>query len=164
MNGKKLIFLIAALLLPVAVFLFLKMFGRNEFRVPPLHQEGDISAPSECDYVYPTPYILPDSIADQLEIDNRDSLYIIWFDPKLNAALKRVSDATVHASLRLLPPVTFQNRSDLNVLQRCVLLMKPPASVVMVDHKRRIRGYYDAGDREEMDRLQVEIDIILKNY
>lgn len=164
MKGRKLIFLISALVLPVAVFLFLKMFGRNEFRVPPLHQEGQITAPAECHYSYATPYTVPDSIADQLKIDNRDSLYVIGFDRKVDTALKRVSTEFAHAPVRLLPPVTFHDRSDLNVLQRCVLLMKPPASIVMVDHNRRIRGYYDASDRDEVDRLLVEIDIILKNY
>lgn len=164
MKGKKLIFLISALLLPVAVFVFLKLFGRNEFQVPPLLQDGEIEAPDGCNYRYVTPYMVPDSIADQLDMDNRDSLYVIWFDPAVDMAMRRVSVEYAHAPVRLIPAATLQIRADLNVLQRCVLLMKPPASVVMVDHRKRVRGYYDGGDRDEVDRLLVEIDIILKNY
>lgn len=164
MTGKKLILLISALLLPVAVFLFLKLFGRNEFQVPLLHQKDDIVAPAECGYRYATPYTLPDSVADKLAIDNRDSLYVIWFDPAVDVAMRRVSVEFAQAPVRLLPVAALHDCFDLNVLQRCVLLMKPPASVVLVDHRKRIRGYYDGGDRDEVDRLLVEIDIILKNY
>jgi hypothetical protein len=38
------------------------------------------------------------------------------------------------------------------------------ASVALVDHKNRIRGYYDGKDRDEVDRLIVEMKIILKQY
>lgn len=164
MKGRKLIFLISALVLPVAIFLFLKLFGRNEFQVPPLHQNDEIDAPAECGYRYATPYTVPDSIADNLRIDSRDSLYVVWFNPADSVPMKRVSVEYAHAPVRLIHPATLHDGTDVNVLQRCVLLMKAPASVVMIDHRRRIRGYYDGSDRDDIDRLLVEIDIILKNY
>lgn len=34
---------------------------------------------------------------------------------------------------------------------------------ILVDGQKRIRGYYDGTDREDVDRLMMEIDILLKN-
>jgi hypothetical protein len=42
--------------------------------------------------------------------------------------------------------------------------MSGDTSVALVDHKNRIRGYYDGIDRDEADRLIVEMKIILKQY
>jgi hypothetical protein len=42
--------------------------------------------------------------------------------------------------------------------------MPPDSAVTIVDNQNRIRGYYDATDRDEVDRLIVEIKIILKQY
>lgn len=36
--------------------------------------------------------------------------------------------------------------------------------LVLIDKERRIRGYYNGEDREEIDRLIVEINILLANY
>jgi hypothetical protein len=37
---KKFIFLILTLAIPVSIFLFLKIFGNNEFEVPVLFEDG----------------------------------------------------------------------------------------------------------------------------
>jgi len=34
----------------------------------------------------------------------------------------------------------------------------------LLDDQRRIRGYYDPQSREEVDRLIVELKILLKKY
>jgi hypothetical protein len=52
----------------------------------------------------------------------------------------------------------------LNELLSCALLLKSPWKVVLIDDQRRIRGYYDPEDRDEMDRLIVELKILLKQY
>lgn len=36
--------------------------------------------------------------------------------------------------------------------------------IILVDGERRIRGYYDGTDREDIDRLITEINILLGNY
>lgn len=51
-----------------------------------------------------------------------------------------------------------------NFLKTCILLIKRPHSIVLIDNENRIRGYYDADDRDELDRLKAEINIILKKY
>jgi len=164
MKIRKLIFLTLALLLPVAVFVFLKIFGRNEFNVPPLHQEGEIEVPSNCNFAYTSPYSIPDSIINNLKLRTQDSLYVIYFDPSLNTAMKRVGAESRWWSVKILSASSFSRGSDLRVIRECVFLMKPPASVTLVDHRNRIRGYYDGADRDEVDRLIVEMKIILKQY
>ena len=41
---------------------------------------------------------------------------------------------------------------------------KAPANVVLVDSEKRIRGYYSIGSREEVDRLILELQILLSKY
>jgi hypothetical protein len=164
MKGKKLVFLLLAVLLPVVILVFLKVFGHNEFRVPPLYQEGTVEAPAGCGYGYSTPYTVPDSVCAQLGIDRTDSLYVIYFDPALKIPMRRVSVEYAHASVRLVTPSEIPGDLERTTLQRCAFLMKPPASVVLVDHMNRLRGQYNGSQRDEVDRLLVEIDIILKNY
>lgn len=164
MKRKKLVFLTLALLLPVAVFVFLKIFGRNEFTVPVMHQEGMIEAPANCDFTYETPYLIPDSLVSDLNFQDRDSVYVFYFDPSLTTPMNRISVEFKWASVKVVTPSDFHGRTDLRSINDCVLLIPPEASVALVDHKNRIRGYYDGTDRDEVDRLIVEIKIILKQY
>lgn len=165
MRRKKILFLTLALLLPVAIFIFLKIFGRNEFDVPVMHQEGKVDAPENCHFNYTTPYLIPDSISTSFKLNAADSLYVIYFEPALNVPLKRVSVEFDEASIKIISPSGLSVlKTDVNVLKECILLMKPPHSVVLIDNQNRIRGYYDGSDRDEMDRLIVEMKIILKRY
>ncbi len=165
MKGKKILFLTLALLLPVTIFIFLKIFGRNEFDVPVMHLEGKIEAPENCDYNYTTPYFIPDSLAAFFEVNNADSLYVIYFAPALRVPMKRVSVEIGEAFIKIIPPSAFSlMKTDVRLLKECILLMKPPHSIVLLDNKKRIRGYYEGEERDEIDRLIVEIKIILKQY
>src|SRR5687768_5747295 len=91
MKSTKLLFLFLCLLLPVAIFVFLKIFGRNEFQVPILHVNGDIHAPTHCGFDYQIPYRIPDSVMRDLGATAADSLYVVYFGHKLSAAMSRVS-------------------------------------------------------------------------
>lgn len=164
MKGKKLIFLTLALLLPVAIFIFLKLFGRNEFNVPPMHQEGSIETPVNCNFTYTAPYHVPDSVIASLHLTKPDSLYVLYFDPALITAMNRVSVEFKWSPVNVVAPSSFSRETNVRILKECVLLMQPPASVTLIDHKNRIRGYYDGSDRDEVDRLIVEMKIILKKY
>jgi hypothetical protein len=46
----------------------------------------------------------------------------------------------------------------------CVLLLNKPWTAVLVDAEKQIRGYYAPSSREEMDRLKMELSILLKRY
>ena len=129
-----------------------------------MHQEGKIDAPASCDLQYTVPYVVPDSVIRTAGLNGKDSLYVFYFDPLLNTAIKRVSVEFSGASVNVVSPSAFVDRTDLRIFQECILLMKEGTSVALVDHKNRIRGYYDGRDRDEVDRLIVEIKIILKQY
>src|SRR5882672_9775545 len=80
MIKKKVIFLFLALLLPIAVFIFLKSFGKNEFAVQPLFQDS-VSVPIGCSsFSYPVPYVTPDTVLAQVFHEINDSLALLVFD------------------------------------------------------------------------------------
>jgi hypothetical protein len=164
MSGKKALFLSLALILPVAIFIFLKIFGRNEFEVPVLYENEKIEVPANCDFEYRFPYRVADSVFSSLTGNQRDSLYVFYFDHSLNSAIRRVSVEFKGASVKPVAASDLPENTDLRVLRECVLLMGRDTSVALVDHRNRIRGYYNGSDRDEVDRLIVEIKIILKEY
>lgn len=164
MKGKKIIFLILALLLPGTIFVFLKLFGRNEFQVPVLHENSIPRRGDNCDFTYKTPYRVADSVISVLDPDQDDSVYVFNFDNSLDDMMNRISvefrdDPVTVVNTADLPP-TF----DAGVLRECILLMNADTAVAMLDSRNRIRGYYDASDRDEVDRMIVEIKILLKKY
>ena len=168
MKGRKLFYLIASLVLPVAVFLFLKFFGRNEFSVPPLFQSEAELPDSLCRYRYDWPYAIPDSVRASLPFDARIELVVVTFLPAEGNAgggdrLVRRAEAMFGDD-----PVAFKRMGDAgpdsDTLRRCVFLLSGKATVALVDSVGRIRGQYDAGSLEDIDRMTVELKIILGKY
>lgn len=164
MKGKKLIILILALLLPVTVFIFLKLFGRNEFQVPVLHQKAIPEVAADCNFHYRAPYQIADSVMNAFSRNGRDSIFVFSFDNSDAEAMQRVTATFGDDAMQLIGPEKLGAKFDPSFLRRCVLLMRGDTAVALVDHRHRIRGYYDAKDREEVDRLIVEMKIILKQY
>lgn len=157
MNVKKAILLFLALLLPVCIFVFLKFFGKNEFDVPAFYQEEKPEAPSDCSYEYSMPYVIPDSVMTSVVKDDSKTLYLIHFSSPEN--LSRVVEN--YGS-----DINVVNDPDLGTasIRKCVFLMNEKQDVILIDKQKRIRGYYDSKDREEIDRLLLELDILLKKY
>ena len=164
MKGKKLIFLVLALLFPVTIFIFLKLFGRNEFQVPVRFTNAMPEMPADCDYDYSAPYLIADSVMKVFQGNGRDSLYVFSLDDKHAEAMGRITAEFGDDAVQVIDGEDAKAKFDASFLRRCVLLMRGDAAVALVDHGRRIRGYYDAKDREEVDRLIVEMKIILKQY
>ena len=159
-KGGKVILLFLALLLPIGIFLFLKIFGKNEFAVDPLFTTQ--SAEDSTCFPIRYPYHVPDSIARLYPIEN-DSLVLILSanddDESIrqrNRAKDRMADFPVKwHSL----DTSAQNKFH----WKCVFLMREQKDVVLIDRRGRIRGQY-ASDREDIDRLITEVTIILKKY
>ncbi|GIV36136.1 MAG: hypothetical protein KatS3mg032_0515 [Cyclobacteriaceae bacterium] len=84
--------LVVALVVPVAVFIFLKIFGRNEFEVPPLYTESLPQRPPFCKAV-PVPYALPENIRTRMCLNSRASLNLLWLDKPDEVALQRLQNA-----------------------------------------------------------------------
>src|SRR6478609_6842800 len=74
---KKVLFLFLALLLPIAVFVFLKSFGKNEFAVKPLFQETVESSVNCKSVSYKVPYFVHDSVLSQVGWINTDSITLL---------------------------------------------------------------------------------------
>ena len=59
--------------------------------------------------------------------------------------------------------LAMESRDKIDNLKSCVYLQEEGTNTVLVDGMGRIRGYYDIRKRDEIDRIAVEIDILLKN-
>jgi hypothetical protein len=157
MNVKKAILLFLALLLPVCIFVFLKFFGKNEFDVPAFYQESKPAAPADCSFEYASPYRVPDSVMAQVRKDASKTLYLVHF-----SAAESISRVVENYG----SDIDVITDPDLNhpQLRKCVFLMEDSHDIVLIDSESRIRGYYKSSDREEIDRLLLELDILLKKY
>jgi hypothetical protein len=162
MGGKKILLLFLGLGLPVLIFVFLKFFGRNEFEVPLLYDKKVTGTLPDCDVEYKVPYFLDDSLMRQISATPARLLLVNFSasSPKLQ-----------QLATSFTPDLVLRSQKDLNInserinfVKNCLLLVKPPATLVLIDEQKRIRGYYDGSDRDELDRLQAEINIILKKY
>lgn len=156
---KKLLYLSAALALPVAVFLFLKFFGRNEFAVEPLYQESIPAAP--CRYEYAVPYVVPDSVRALIAPGDALALIILQAEEGNDEADKLINRLS---SLFSQDAVSFHTMDENITLRTCVFFLDDYNSIVLLDGEGRIRGQYQAGSMEEVDRLIVEMKIILRKF
>jgi hypothetical protein len=163
MKGKKILLLFLALMLPACVFLFLKFFGKNQFDVPLLYQEGKIDA-GNCEINYPTPYVLPDSFMNAFNNKEKASVLLLDFsDSKTN--FDRVQQEFNEDQVAIKHISSLNNDlSKRNFIRDCIVLLKAPSNLVLIDSLKRIRGYYNSNNREDIDRLLLELNIILKNY
>ena len=190
----KVIFLVLAFVFPVCIFVFLKLFGRNEFDVPPLYATEPPKQLQGCDYVPSLPYVVPDSIQSGYGL-SADSLTVIFFGTLSGEELNqfdRVKEQTVADPVQVLRGTDYTSLRATTVdvqvtsrdsvrslsaseqaahndivpqsIRRCIFFLDNELNVVMLNRRGVIRGQYSAADREEMDRLLTEITILLKKY
>ncbi|MFZ2904999.1 MAG: hypothetical protein WAZ98_02230 [Cyclobacteriaceae bacterium] len=184
MSQKKIIVLFCALLLPVAIFLFLKSFGKNEFNVEPLYQKP-IPTDARCaGYSYQFPYSIPDSLVSILFQGNKDTLALVILadtstdiEKHLTNQLDRIFKESALTHIFLLHNGTQKitevdsrvtsittDQSNFQALKYCALLLSAEQSAVLIDDRGRIRGQYTLSELDEADRLIVEAKIMLKQY
>lgn len=170
-----------ALALPALVFLFLKFFGKNQFEVEPLFASGVDGVPADCPYhETEKPYRIPEQVLQSLQWTSTDSLTLYYFGAVngANPFTRITADFTLEKT-RLWTVFPIEKETDVSIAsdqliyvsrdkseqwKKCFLFLKEPNDLVLVDHQRRIRGYYISENREDLDRLLTEIAIILKNY
>lgn len=160
MQGKKALFLFLALLLPVCIFIFLRMFGKNEFDVPAFYQDKAPVVNPSCQYTYQFPYHLADSIVKTLEAKQKNTLYLIHFSDLTS----RMEQEITHKEVSFVPGNDLAVEGELDRLKKCILILPADEDLVVVDAAGKIRGYYTSTDREEVDRLLLELEILLKKY
>jgi hypothetical protein len=162
--NKKLIFLFVAFLLPGLIYTFLKMFGSNTFAVAPLFQD-EVTVPAGCPEVR-APYLLPENLFTVLSsASSQDSLVLIFYkidEARLGATAGNINEIEKNISAGKDGVQLIKINTDtLNL--KCRLLIGPSIDIVLLD-RERIRGQYTSTDRDEVDRLSTELDIILKKY
>lgn len=186
---KKVLFLFLALGLPIAVFLFLKLFGKNEFAVTPLFQDS-VSNQAGCSaFVYQAPYAIPDSILTELGWSTSDSIMLVVFDDKIkekryseSAQIQRIQEEfpSEKFSIRCIvengesqwltslpKPVEIYELShdEFTTVRNCIFLLPESKDAVIIDSKKRIRGQYNLNNMEDGDRLVVhEMNILFNKY
>lgn len=182
----KSIILFIALLLPVVIFLFLKLFGDNKFDIPLYYNHQDeialeticlntnIIAPYVVDLE--NAHILNDILLGTLNDEKITLLAYSNGEKKSNLSykLKRLQERLEQDYQMILFVDSSQNRTLINQIVvnkpkdeivsfwKCTLLTNDYYQWVLLDNEKRIRGYYDSSE-EEMDRLIVEMAILIKN-
>jgi len=187
---KKAVFLFLLIGLPAVIFIFLKIFGRNEFTIPVYYEQGlTDSLPTSCLDRTPQQYLVKN------ENVPTTGLKVIHFErldgPVLKTrleALERVQDVFYDDSSISL--TTYLNGSSIDKkditdydkriqfldqfwkinqldstnwadLKYCTMAMSNLDNrVVLVDEENKIRGYYNILEREETDRLILELRIL----
>ena len=173
------------------IFLFLKSFGNNQFDIPVLYQNGVADTlNSNCGRSTAIPYLVNTKPASQvvhkiyhfeknvtpglefrlqelervqnaIGTNNGVLLFSFLNNPSITKrAFERFNDRINYDpgfwSIRPVNPTTY------DVFKNCELVMDDADNrVVLVDDAEQIRGYYDITDREDTDRLIVEIKILL---
>jgi len=163
MKFKKGIFLFLALLLPIGIFVFLKLFGKNEFAVEALYQKDYPKVLTGCQKIDKLPYFVPDSVLDRVNTRG-DSLAVIFFGSLEGEQLNQYKRVLADAVVDDITVINLEVSDRATLWKRCVFFLGDSLDVAMVDAKGTIRGNYLAGDRDDIDRLLTEIAIILKKY
>jgi len=157
----KKVILIIALLFPIGVFVFLRFFGKNEFTIPLYYESGVEDIPTDCKRNYQSPYQVSDSLLINFGWNGKSVLIVTDSTPSVKKGLLRL-DNELSGEIQT---IFITEESDyLNEILTCDLFLQKPWTTVLLDDQRRIRGYYDPASREEVDRLIVELKILLKKY
>lgn len=187
---KKAVFLFLLIILPVAIFLFLKSFGRNEFTIPVYYEQGlgdSLSTP--CLDKAQTQYfvqnnLLPDNKAKVVHFERMDGPLLklrmeelervqdVFYNDEDIELLTYVNNASLDVQaindydsrIRFMDEFWHRNALDSTEwakLKFCDMAMtRIDNRVVLVDKQNRIRGYYNITEREETDRLILELRIL----
>lgn len=174
----KVFVLIVALLLPALVYLFLKGFGKNEFAIPIYYQEG-ISIEG-CNKTSQSQHYV------KFESYDLEGACLFYFpqwvnDEEFYRQCSRIHDKYPGVRFTAIADSSYtqtqtgnilraKNDDQLYQLANCALILGQDHSIskplynqlVLVDKKKRIRGYYNGNELSDMDRLDIEIDILQK--
>ena len=171
--AQKIIIIILVLLAPILVFLFLKQFGENEFSLPVYYEEGNPL--KECNQSVNTHEV--DLVTLQIEPPALISFYSATtneFSSDMENVLSKYP--MVHHRQFSRANLTMENNIQLDSATysqylNCELIMgedqflseEIPYKFVLVDREGKIRGYFLMNDLDDIERLDIELDILL-NY
>ena len=177
---QKVIIIISVLLAPIFVFLFLKEFGTNKFELPVYYPEGNpitackdyapghqVNAEIIREHNVTLPALVYAPSLEQNEyysdLDN-----VLQKFPEVNLLSISMAGSTVAGEV--IQSLSFDSLAYMNFIN-CELILGEDQLLkqavvnkyVLLDSAGNIRGYYDCTDLEEIERLDVELDILV-NY
>ncbi len=181
-NKIKFIILLLVFILPVATYIFLKLFGDNQFKVPVYHQDHNQELSDNCDISFPyqiDPIFLTDLYDSKFEA--KGFYFMVIIDDLISKGaineLRRLEKFTENKDAHVVS-VKLGNfnleynykaaieisETKMNHIKNCVLLVNNNEDkIVLIDREQKIRGYYPL-NRAGIDRSKMELDILLKNY
>ncbi len=172
---RKILFLIAALIIPSMVYIFLREFGNNKFEIPVHYANGFVIEGCSSDTT--TTHLV------KFENYQLSGVQLFYFPKWVNSnefyrqcerikvksypvVFTAISDTTMQSKLGntlvVADDAQLYNIANCSlVLGQKVAITKPVYNqLVLVDAQKRIRGYYNGDELEDMDRLDVELDIL----
>ena len=149
--------LLFALLFPVLVFLFLKFFGKNEYELSVYE--------SSCTDIIDELRIKEFQNKYKIKIIDirlgNDNLLIDNYINKLDIG-DEIEVITLSDELRNLNWLSIRaDKSLINNLAACVYgITFNNSFILLMDDENNVRGYFNSTDRGDIERLDVEIDIL----
>lgn len=161
-------------LVPISILLFLQFFGQSQFRIPLFYPDGVVVA--ECGLssvdTYTVEWLGPHNKSNHITISKLGPIknfeemdrVISSQAGKTNTQILVITNEGEPNPVNSLIMVSV-NSEDLKNIGDCQFLVGQqigyePDCFILTDSKNRIRGYYQTGDLEEIDRLLAEIDIL----
>ena len=146
--------LLFSLLFPVIVFLFLKFFGQNEYELSIYNSscsdliENLLKEPNNniklLDVRLRDDNLLIDNYINKLDISNEIKVITLSDQPRnLEWMSIRVDNLLIKNLTKCVENVVFDK-----------------SFILLIDTKNNVRGYFYSTDRGEIERLDVEIDIL----
>jgi len=173
-NLRKVLFLIAALVVPSLIYIFLRGFGNNKFEIPIFYEDGvsieGCNTSSSAHLVQFENYTLHGAQLFYFpQWVNDDEFYRQCNrirEKQPNVIFTAIADSTNYTVFGNLLMVS--DEAHLYEIANCSLVLGQEVAIsnpiynqlVLVDAKKRIRGYFNGNELEDMDRLDVELDIL----
>lgn len=149
--------LLFALLFPVIIFLFLKFFGQNEYELSVYNS----SCSESIGKIFSDSKVSLNNIKILDVRLNNDNLLIDNYVNKLEIS-DEIKVITLSDELRNLKWLNIKDDSSLiKNLTTCIEnIVFEKSFILLLDKNNNVRGYFDSADRGEIERLDVEIDIL----
>lgn len=173
----KWVFLFLLIALPVAIYFFLQAFGENKFAIPILYMNGIENRADGCPEVLDQ-YYVPRLTDYDTTLEGTSSEIVIYNLGRVKESdqlLKSNNLVMLNEKMNIWPRVGFFDANEksewLFNFAKCGLNLEVSFSddslllndnLVLIDSERKIRGYYNVLERQEIDRMITEIEILLK--
>ena len=146
-----------SLLLPILLFLFLKYFGNNKYEIQKYNFECEIKL-EDIDDLNDALSLNEIKVLD-IRIDDNSKLIDNYINKVfLNNKIKIITLSDQDRNLNWFDLLI--SKSTLDKLLKCYSANSLKSFVLLLDRKNTLRGIYNIELQSEIERLNVEIDIL----